>query len=285
MRRFVVKIFVLLSLASCATSDLNIRPDTASLNMEATQATAKMSALNDHIGTAALSGDQNASTNDEAPKWTDVVLAIFTILLTFSTMALWWETYKLRKGADGQTEGFKKSVEAAQRSAEAAERASHVERAWMYFDVIETSQLKDSTVDNKPGFNGFGLCARWTNGGRTPAIKAQAFIDHRILGREEALPIFTSSHSERFTATVGQSKTITTASHFIADKEMEDVRNKRKRLVFYSKVTYNDVFNLNIARVSEATFEVNFNGYQKLESGQSVPVFLSTCVGPNNKCE
>jgi hypothetical protein len=60
----------------------------------------------------------------------ETVIAIFTVVLAFSTILLWWETRRLARGAKEQAADFLRSVEASERAAAAAQKGADVaERA------------------------------------------------------------------------------------------------------------------------------------------------------------
>lgn len=54
----------------------------------------------------------------------DYLIGLFTLILAISTIGLWWQTERLARGADDQSEKMEKSIAASMRSASAAERAA-----------------------------------------------------------------------------------------------------------------------------------------------------------------
>src|ERR1700733_12578478 len=124
-------------------------------------------------------------------KLTDVIIAIFTIVLAIKTWGLFMETAGLRSAADKQSLDMQASIAAANRSAPAAERAlTDLERPWIFVFGV-TRPLRD--IDGE-----FFVDYTVANYGKMPAIiefPRIGFVFEDARGDPQQPPLVEDDHS------------------------------------------------------------------------------------------
>ena len=219
----------------------------------------------------------DAASEQIAPSWAAAVLSgIGTILLV-------WTLCETRKTAKAAVAG----VKAANRAAKAAEQANlesrYSQRAWVSFSKLQPSA--------DIGDDGKVLCFHfkfvWSNSGPTPAINAtmrfasfnaansynfRTFPEHLLIG-----------DNERAT-TIGPSLPAYSGSFELTREHIEMIIGKTRRVFFWSRVEYFDIFNSVDLRVSEVCLEVtsDYTFDAALTPRETDEAFTYSPVGPRN---
>jgi hypothetical protein len=86
----------------------------------------------------------------------------------------------------------------------------------------------------------------WKNSGQSPAFNCLAFIDHVIVEFDEADQFIRSFTNHPSSQRVGHScasgQSVNLEGQFISKIDINDLANKKKKLILYSAVAYTDVF-------------------------------------------
>jgi len=184
----------------------------------------------------------------------------------------------------GQFRDGKEAVKAAQISAEAAMTALGSDRAWLSFDGIDFGQMSASILEDGTWGDAISCRIKWRNKGRSPALKANTFIDYKVIdiSDEENIPKFSASWSEfAQTFCIGPEGTANTRFRAISSAETENFFSRKIAWIVYSEVSYVDIFNSNILRTSSACIRVIING-QIVEDGVVKPNYEIMAFGSQN---
>ncbi len=184
----------------------------------------------------------------------------------------------------GQFRDGKEAVRAAQISAEAAMTALGSDRAWLSFDGIDFGQMSASILEDGTWGDAISCRIRWRNKGRSPALKANTFIDYRVIDISDEVTIqnFSAIWSEfAQTFCIGPEGTANTRFRAISSTETGNFFNRKISWIVYSEVSYVDIFNSNILRTSSACIRVIING-QIVEDGVVKPNYEIMAFGSQN---
>lgn len=210
------------------------------------------------------------ATEDTLAQW---VMAFFSIAATgvsYLAVRLVGATLELNRTATA----------AAVDAAESAKRSVETDRAWLVFDSFQVVNLNSS---NQPvGMPGLGVIIRWRNAGKTPATRADLFVNFTATSAvgipsfsiEDGL--FDNSHN-----VVGPGSVAEGPIQKIDGVTAELIRKNLARLHVYSRVEYRDLFNKEVVRYSEACAHIRYNG-SVLVNGVPEPHITLTFVGPQN---
>jgi hypothetical protein len=224
-------------------------------------------------------------------KITDLLLVIFTAALAVYTGRLWYATAGLWEAAKEQSRDMKASIAVAAKSAEASLSAAETarlsiegDRAWITWDNYTFADVINSALEGNIIKNGYGIAVTWKNSGRTLALNVSCVNKKSLINPGDAIPTFIVDKNDRATEPSSRGVGADIGGYLIPmdDIEADDFRNHRRRVIFYSRVTYTDIFYLNTTRMSEACFELIFaGGTITYNSGRAVPVSMRL-VGPQN---
>jgi hypothetical protein len=195
------------------------------------------------------------------------------------------ETIETMRDIDSrQAAAVAESLAVAHRSAKAAEEATHVERAWLFFDGVRSGTAPNATI--APGIirSGYAIYVQWFNGGRTPAVHVNSFAMAKTIRRGFAIPHFTHTFPSRSDGIIGQGRQGSTSPCFVPDTDVAAAKSRRDIIVVYSVVEYSDVFQPNTKRLSEVTFSFDFNGTVTDKDGKVMDNIDIGIIGPQNAC-
>jgi len=172
---------------------------------------------------------------------------------------------------------------AAARAASAAQAAVHTERAWMSHVGLHTGNVVSGDIDGVPFKNGLMIRMGWQNTGRSPAIRTEAFIEHKMVGAGDPVPTFVYAPSRiPLSTSIGPGMTITTAPRGLNEQEYIALRGRTAKVYVYSRIAYFDVFT-KVERVTEACGEVDYNGeVMDGRTGKMVPNIGFVPIGAQN---
>jgi hypothetical protein len=245
---------------------------------------------------------EHSKSSSEQPNWlekffydikiTDVLLVFFTGVLAIYTGRLWYATAGLWDAAKEQSRDMKASIAVAARSAEATVAAAEAakgtlesDRAWITWNMLTFGSLINSTIRGELYRNGIGISASWKNTGRSPAQNVTCINIARLIDRDASIPTFIVSDAVQTTQQTsrGVGEEISGFMIPFSDIDSDAIRNQNRRMIFYSRVTYRDVFSPGIERVSEACMEITYAGGTILHGDKEQPPVGVQVVGTQNR--
>jgi hypothetical protein len=225
-------------------------------------------------------------------KITDLLIALFTYLLFIKTAGLYSATRGLQRASIKQSADMKESIaaanslaDAARESAETAMKALEGDRAWIMWNRLIWNSLIHSTIDGVLYRRSVAFSAEWRVTGRSPALNVSCVNIVRIVDISASAPSFVVGDGDRETEKTGcgPEDKISGFGVPITDDEFIAFTNRLKKIIFYSIVTYTDIFDLNRERVSETCLEIVFAGGRIHGSeGEHVPL-SQRVVGSQNR--
>ncbi len=215
-------------------------------------------------------------------------LVIFTGGLTVSTVLLWRAGEKqfglLSENAAEQSRQMEASSAA---TAEAAKRTLESDRAWLTWKYYTAANLINTTMSGKYHRHSFGFAAGWENTGRSPAQQVRTINMVKVIDLNSDIPFFEPTSEDLITTDTarGVGDKISGILLAIGDTDTADVVAGRKKVIFFSRVTYVDVFNPEIERISETCFDIRHGGPNATAREDDKPTspFNARSVGSQNR--
>jgi hypothetical protein len=227
------------------------------------------------------------------------LIALFTIVLAISTILLWRETERLAEGADDQAEKMRQSIReqrrtafasivaarAAKRSASAARDALKSDRAWITFNMIVMGEARNSSFEGRIFVNGIGIAAQWKNTGRSPAQYVTTVNKVKLIAPGAPPPIFEVTAEDKITQDSGRGvgELVSGFMQFVDDADSAAFRAQTQLLVFYSRVIYFDLYEPNVAGVSETCLEISYMAGRVSSGGAEQLPIAYRVVGSQNR--
>lgn len=211
------------------------------------------------------------------------------VLLTAVGIILIWRTLiHTRRAADYTAEMLvqaKESTKAAVVAAEAAQDTVRSDRAWLVPHGFITAGLGGAFVDGEPVENGIGIVARWSNAGRSPALRSECEAYSKMLSASDPIPQFSPRSrvpgEMQRQAPVGPGGGVTSDMMAFSDAESDQIRAGAVRLVVWSRVEYSDIHQPETRHHTELCVLVDYNG-EITENGVTRPNFRFAPIGPQN---
>jgi hypothetical protein len=133
------------------------------------------------------------SKQEDPPKWTDVIVAWFTIIVAVANSVLtglvFWQIFEARKDSQRQAKETQEQISVAKSAAETAKHnliAS--QRAWI--KIEDMFILGDGLVfDENGGGARFVVCPKITNLGNDPALKITLNAMLMVAGKANSFPL------------------------------------------------------------------------------------------------
>ncbi len=171
------------------------------------------------------------------------------------------------------------------RATDAAQQVIKGDRAWLcYFDTEDQSfsgNFFGNDVQNSRTF-----AVKWKNVGRSPAINVRVFRSLKEIPFDtvEFEPASIEIVDVQSGAVIGPEIFAVTEWHPITTETMNRLLTRQSKLVMYSRIIYNDIFEKTEERFSEATIVIDYYGTATdIKTGQSSPVFAKMTTGPKQK--
>jgi hypothetical protein len=194
-----------------------------------------------------------------------------TVLIAIGTGALIYTLYLTRQANN-----------AAMQAAEAAIRAANAERAWVTFDSFDSGQLTNITIDGVHHERGFAIIPRWRNTGRSPAVRVDVYVDHRVVSVADPVPYFEPPPaSEDRHGIFGPGVDGTGSWRVISGDTFDRIKAGELKWFVYSKVKYGTTLDPDSVNASQMCALVDFNG-ERIEDGELRPNVGLTFIGPQN---
>ncbi|MGF6787790.1 hypothetical protein [Paraburkholderia sp. 35.1] len=214
-------------------------------------------------------------------------VALFTFVLAVSTMLLWWSTNKLWIEAKSAGATAEKSAIAAKEAADVARDSAKAymvsERAWVSLMQVDPVRFQDSgffdTTDGqwKEG-DGWAFSMRWTNPGKTPAVKAMIMLKGECLPNSAGIPAFESADEiVDGRSTIFPNTTVSSNPVTFSDMQITGLKNRTCRIFLFGRTSYSDIFNTTSSRHTQTCVEVQYGG--KRDGNDQ---FRFTVVGDEN---
>ncbi len=227
--------------------------------------------------------ESSTSTTDDRLANYTLWLVVFTGVLGASTIGLWWVTWR---GSVRQSRDMEASIATAKRSANIAERAlTVVERAF-----CAVSDFSNNTISIRGQLSFFATRIRIANSGSTAAIS--------YIGRVNVVAIENIPDGFRFADRPGgrRSHSVITPrseTYLPADIAIQDAIaafERRKRILIYGWLEYNDIFENTPRHRTEFCFEIEFFTdprvpVQILQGQQTIPIFNILPYEQYNGCD
>jgi hypothetical protein len=198
----------------------------------------------------------------------------------------WWQVGIAGIGALllGASLGFSAwAAKAAADAAKAAQQVLKAERAWLTYETIETGHHGDPTVRSTTQEREIIFKIVWKNSGRTPALRTHMSADIRLVDSGKDIPVFEKRPRRAGHAggVIGPGISGTSVPASVFGEGVDRLISQKSRVYLYSRATYEDVFNPNTIRESEACVCITYFA-MSLENGRSVPEFTMETVGHQN---
>jgi hypothetical protein len=158
------------------------------------------------------------------------------------------------------------------------------DRAWMTWDKYTFADINNSTFGGEMIKRGHAIASCWENTGRSPALNVSCVNIKRMIKPGDAVTIFTIAPDDLITEQSSRGVGAEVSGFFVTlnDIESDDFRNKKRNVVFYSRVEYTDIFKRKIIRVSEACFELEFTGGAMFRGREPTAPITMRLVGTQN---
>ncbi len=192
-----------------------------------------------------------ADAATEGVKWTErgfyvgLATAIVSALTLLSAIAAAYfarqAAHETRRSADEA----KRSAKAAIDSAESARTALHSDRAWMISDQIITYHIINGMYNDEKIEDGLGFSVRWTNRGKTPALRVGLKIAvslHYNDGTIEWLYEGEDVDEGSRVSVVGPDGKIASSVAHLNDRQTAAFRQRFLSLKIICTTTYNDIY-------------------------------------------
>lgn len=173
---------------------------------------------------------------------------------------------------------------AATIAAKAAVAASSSERAWLTQDGIDGHVSSNITINGVLYPTGFVVALRWNNTGRSPALRASIYVDHRIVAPNDPVPTFVPAPpTDEIFGVLGPGRGGKSEPRAINGTLFERVKRGEVKWYLYSKATYVSAFAPGQICESEACGIIAYHGDRQMEPGGPIyPVISLSLLGPQN---
>jgi len=173
---------------------------------------------------------------------------------------------------------------AASKAAHIAAEAVASERAWMCHFGFDTGTAENSTINGEMIQNGVLILPNWQNMGRSPALNCGITNQWKLIELDESIPIFNIPKGDNgASAPCGPGVKVKGSMIFLNDEQSELFRQRRGRLIVYSKVFYSDTFHPAKLRSSEICFEALYRGNGPMGKDGVIPLAIDfMAVGSQN---
>jgi hypothetical protein len=201
----------------------------------------------------------------------------FTFALFLATWFLWRSTHKLWAAGE-------KQLVATGKLADATVIMAASDRAWMIFKELQFADVSDSFLSGVHFKRGIAIFPFWWNKGKSPAINATIFCEHRIIETSATdIPTFIADFTGNpGSAPVGSDSPVRGPARLVIDADRDKIFAQTHSIIVYSHVAYQDIFNPSATRHSEVCLRVVFPGYISNAEGKMEPNWQITVVGPQN---
>jgi len=162
------------------------------------------------------------------------------------------------------------------------------ERAMMATPSFFATQVYgERSGDDPAGVYAYIFGISWPNTGKTPAVQAIAWTDHRICDPNDAIPTFVKpGDAINGFATVGSNGAPSGPDQIVSSEEVQAAALEKRVIYLYGRVEYSDIFDPGFRHVTEGCFRLVFQGdpYELLRYPlrQDRARFRYTAVGPQN---
>ena len=184
------------------------------------------------------------------------IVALFTVVLTFSTIGLWRETRRLADGAKEQAEDMKSSIAEAARAATAMEKlAVNSEASLIAGRKLASQQMRayvtvvtgSANYQEKAKNIFFAAMPHFVNTGHTPAhnvrFKHKAEILNINLPSDFAFPLPIEIIGGSIIGASQNTEVTIAIKHFVPDDEIAGIKAGHTQALFiWGIVYYDDVF-------------------------------------------
>ena len=222
--------------------------------------------------------DAAASSSDAA--WLFGTLGSLIGLLTLGAAAS--AAIFAKKAAVETEKGANAALVAAAQSAEANEIARGGDRAWMCLQSYQQGMLQNVRIEGDVIEDGLGFIPVWANLGKSPAVNVKVFRDFKVIPFGTELPIFTPI-MDGSRMTVAPTLQMSAAIAALTDNETKDFRAQRTQVALYSRVEYNDIYNLGVQRISEQCVLITHQlGTRSTIDGAEIEAVDISQAGPQN---
>jgi hypothetical protein len=178
----------------------------------------------------------------------------------------------------------KQAAEAARDNLAHDKRSSRTElRPWLSSSGFDVHPFQEGEIDGVrvP----YGLIARvnFLNIGKTPALRATVFTDHRVRPfDEQEAPVFTVVDGPFNPGVIGPNRDIYGVQVGIGPQETDMVMGRRARIWLYARAEYQEPAHGGPNYVTEVTIGIMYNGDEVTPEGRRHPLFIARTGGPLN---
>ncbi|MFY9289250.1 MAG: hypothetical protein WAP03_00915 [Methylorubrum rhodinum] len=166
-------------------------------------------------------------------------------------------------------------------AAQAAVDAVNAERAWMSPENIDITLSSNVIVDDLERGPAFMFQARWYNGGRSPAIRANIFIDIKFMPYDSEAPHFEVEILPG-SGIVGPGLRSNSIRLPIYGDNYRKFLDQDLSVFVYSRIWYAITAHKDILVYTESCTEIKKNGIVTRRDGQASPNIEQRLVGPQN---
>ena len=201
-------------------------------------------------------------------KVTDLVVALFALLMTLALMRVASAVARLRKAATSQAENNRKAVEAMQKAADAAARSAEsadmtagavlnsVERQLRAYVTVR--QFIQAPMKDERGHHGWLLQVVWQNTGQTPTKGFRYWAMLREFDR--AIPVdfeFTPAGLKDFAGgELGSSASVNSPPLLVSPQLISKLQDGSRKVLLLGQADYDDVLGNNTPRETRFCVEV-----------------------------
>ena len=177
-----------------------------------------------------------------------------------------------------------KSVQATLEIADSSKRALYNDRAWFTWDHLNFGPLKNTIVDGERIQDGLVIVAFWKNTGRSPAHNVTCTNKKALIDLNADVPYFDITDDDATTQQSSRGVSAEVSGTLLAmnDSEAFALRAQLKRLIYYSRVEYRDIFSPGEIRVSEACLDIIVTGGTVTVDGKIQPAISIMTAGNQN---
>jgi hypothetical protein len=192
-------------------------------------------------------------TAQQRAAWAALIGAGFSLLsLLVSGLGLW-----------ALLETIKQGRTALKATREAIDAEKYGQRAWMCYENFSV----DFVEGNDQSAVGLRFLTRWQNCGQTPALNVRIYTELRFVPRDDPIPRFEAPHAVESAMNVGPGKLSNGRARFLDGRAVEAARQRLVMIYLYNHVLYQDIFNPQITRVSEACYQFDMEGQVRDQDG------------------
>lgn len=155
-------------------------------------------------------------------------------------------------------------------------------RPWLIYDGYQLNPFKDGFDDGVPVARGILGHLVFQNVGNSPGLKCFAYSDIGVTPFGSDPPVFKVPDVQPLPASVGQGRTINTASRMMGPEETDDFMKRISNWWIFGAVYYEEPAHLGAAYITTVTVRLEYGGKEILPDGTQRDRVTGLVTGPQN---